>query len=275
MTDRSERESYTHGYSEEARKYHGSRTAAVDANFFIPHLRSGMRLIDCGSGPGSITVGLAEIVAPGEAIGVDISDIQLAAARRLATERGVANVRFERGDVYALPYPDNSFDAAFANHVIEHLSDPVRALKEIRRVLKPGSVLGMRNDDWSGLLFEPSTPLINAGFQLFLRVAEHNGARLRDGRYNRRYLREAGFVRTEGYGWVVCSGTREQTRRFASLVATQFRDSAFVATALSLGWVDQATLEAIIADFWTWSEDPDAYSAHHTPMAIGWVPDHK
>jgi ubiquinone/menaquinone biosynthesis C-methylase UbiE len=275
MTDRSESESYTHGYSEEFRKYHGSRTARIDADFFVSHLRPGMRLLDCGCGPGSITLGLAEIVAPGEVIGVDIAYIQLDAARRLAAERSTTNVRFERGDVYALPYPDNSFDAAFANHVIEHLSDPVRALKEIRRVLKQGGVIGMRNDDWSGTLLEPSTPLRTEGLQLFLRVAEHNGARLRDGRYNRRFLREAGFVRTEGYGWVVCSGTREQTRQTASLVETQFRDPAFVATAVSQGWASQATLEAIIADYWTWSEDPDAYWAHHTPMAIGWVPDNK
>jgi hypothetical protein len=110
---------------------------------------------------------------------------------------------------------------------------------------------------------------------LFLRVAEQNGARLCDGRYNRRFLREAGFVRTEGYGWVVCSDSREQTRQSASLVETQFRDPTFVATAVSQSWADQATLEALIADFRTWSEDPDAYFAHHTPMAISWVPDNK
>jgi SAM-dependent methyltransferase len=220
-------------------------------------------------------VGLAEIVAPGEVIGVDISDIQLDTARRLAAECGVANVRFERGDIYALPYPDNSFDAAFANHVIEHLSDPVRALKEIHRVLKPGSVLGMCNDDWSGLLQAPSTPFGTAVHQLFLRVAEHNGARLCDGRHNRRYLREAGFVRTEGYGRVTCFGTREQTRQAASLTEAQLRDPAFVATAVSQGWADQATLEAMIAGARIWGEDPDAYFATHTPMAIGWVPDNK
>jgi ubiquinone/menaquinone biosynthesis C-methylase UbiE len=275
VTDRTQSETYTHGYSEEFRQFHGSRTAAIDANFFTPHLRPGMRIIDCGSGPGSITVDLARIVAPGEVIGIDIADVQLDAARTLAAERGVTNVRFERGDIYELPFPDNRFDAAFANHVIEHLSDPVRALKEVRRVLKPGSVFGMCNDDWSGLLFDPVTPLRTAAIELLLRVADHNGAGLRNGRHNRRFLHEAGFVRTEGYGRVSCAGTTDLTRSTAIIAAAQLLDPTFVATAVSNGWADLATLEAMVADFRAWGEDPDAYFANQTPAAIGWVPDEK
>jgi SAM-dependent methyltransferase len=275
MTARTQSETYTHGYSEEFRQFHGSRTAAIDADFFVPHLRRGMRIIDCGSGPGSITVDLARIVVPGEVIGIDIANVQLDAARKLAVERGVTNVRFERGDVYELPFPDNSFDAAFANHVIEHLSDPVRALREVRRVLKPGAVLGMCNDDWSGLLLEPTSPLLMAAVELLLRVAKHNGADLSRGRRNRRLLREAGFVRTEGYGRVSCTGTSEATPRVARLAAAQLLDPTFVTTAVSNGWADLATLEAMVADFRTWGEDPDAYFANQTPTAIGWVPDEK
>lgn len=59
------RETYTHGYSNEALQLFGSRTAAVDASFLVPHLSPGMAVLDCGCGPGLITVDLAEIVAPG------------------------------------------------------------------------------------------------------------------------------------------------------------------------------------------------------------------
>jgi SAM-dependent methyltransferase len=230
-----------------------------------------MAVLDCGCGPGSITVDFAEIVAPGLVVGVDIAEEQLAGARSLAAQRGISNVRFERGDIYELPFPDQSFDAAFANHVIEHLSDPVRALKEVRRVLKPGGVVGMCNDDWDTLLFEPSTPLRRQAIALLLRVAEHNGAGLCRGRHNRRFLREAGFVRTEGYGRVWCSGTPEQTRYHGNLTIIQWQDPAFVATVISQGWADQATLDAIVADFPRWGEDPDAYWASVEPAAIGWV----
>jgi ubiquinone/menaquinone biosynthesis C-methylase UbiE len=95
------------------------RTGEV-ATFFVPHLRREMRLIDCGCGPGSITVDLAQAVAPGEVIGVDIREDALTQARTLAQERGIANVAFQAGSIYRLPYADVSFDAAFACAVLQH-----------------------------------------------------------------------------------------------------------------------------------------------------------
>jgi ubiquinone/menaquinone biosynthesis C-methylase UbiE len=119
------------------------RTGQV-ASFLAPHLRAGMRLIDCGCGPGSITIDLARIVAPGEVVGIDRRQASLSDARTFARERGVANVAFEVANVYQLPFPDRSFDAAFACALLQHLAAPLAALKEIRRVLKPGGVIGKR-----------------------------------------------------------------------------------------------------------------------------------
>src|SRR5450759_1188439 len=104
MSDDARRETYTHGYSEEMYQLHGARTAAIDAAFFIPHLKSGMRVLDCGSGPGSITVGFVDIVAPGEVVGIDLSDEQLARARGLADRLGLGNIHFQQGDIYSLPF---------------------------------------------------------------------------------------------------------------------------------------------------------------------------
>jgi ubiquinone/menaquinone biosynthesis C-methylase UbiE len=118
------------------------RTGQVAA-FLAPHLRAGMRLLDCGCGPGSITVDLAQAVAPGEAIGIDLREDALAHGRALARERRIANVTFQAASVYQLPYPDGSFDAAFACAVLQHLAAPRAALKEMRRVLKPGGVIGI------------------------------------------------------------------------------------------------------------------------------------
>jgi ubiquinone/menaquinone biosynthesis C-methylase UbiE len=131
------------------------RAAATSAGFFLPHLRPGMRLLDCGCGPGSITLGLAEAVAPGEVVGLDIQPAQVERARVLAAERGVANVRFEVGTAYELPFPDASFDAAIALTVLMHLREPPRALREMKRVLKPRGVLGIADDDAATNLWEP------------------------------------------------------------------------------------------------------------------------
>jgi ubiquinone/menaquinone biosynthesis C-methylase UbiE len=77
-----------------------------------------MALLDCGCGVGSITLGLAAAVAPGEVVGVDLQPAQLERARALAAERGATNVRFEAADVYALPFSDASFDAVFAHTLL-------------------------------------------------------------------------------------------------------------------------------------------------------------
>jgi len=115
-----------------------TRTASRAAAFFLPYLRPGMQLLDVGCGPGAITLGLAQTVAPGEVVGVDIQASQVDRARALAAERRITNARFEVADINRLPFPDGSFDAVFAHTVLMHLREPVRALEEMRRVLRPG-----------------------------------------------------------------------------------------------------------------------------------------
>src|SRR5215469_13020866 len=85
------------------------RTGQAGA-FLAPHLRAGMRLIDCGCGPGSITVDLAQAVAPGETIGIDLREAALTHGRTLARDRPIANVAFLPASVYQIPFADNSFD---------------------------------------------------------------------------------------------------------------------------------------------------------------------
>jgi ubiquinone/menaquinone biosynthesis C-methylase UbiE len=271
MSDEARRETYTHGYSDEMALLHGVRTAAEDAAFFIPHLKPGTRVLDCGSGPGSITVGFAEIVTPGEVVGVDISEAQLTRARGLADQLRLANVYFERGDIYSLPFPDSSFDAAFAHNVLEHLRDPLEALKEIRRVLRPGGIVGILDDDWGAYLLEPSTPLRRYAIDLALRVVELNGGNFLYARHQRRLLREAGFSRTEAHtGPAAKPG---YIARFARAAAEQLRDPDFVATVVDQRWGDEATLEAMASDILEWAEDPDAFFDVASPAALGWVVD--
>jgi SAM-dependent methyltransferase len=117
---------YTFGYGPTAVQIMTSRSAEDSARFFLPYLRAGMRVLDCGCGPGSITVGLAQAVAPGEVVGIDVEPSQIALAQTYAAERGIANARFETGNVSALPFPDATFDAAFGHTIVMQFRDPVQ-----------------------------------------------------------------------------------------------------------------------------------------------------
>lgn len=265
-------ETYTHGYSEEHQRFLAMRSAERDAAFFLPFLRSGMRLLDCGCGVGSITIGLAEAVAPGEVVGMDIDERQLATARTLAQARSAPNLSFAQGSIYALPFPDASFDAVFANTVLEHLHDPLAALREMRRVLRPGGVAGVRDPYYPMWVTEPELPLVAEGFQLFQRAHEFNSGSGTYSRHQRALMRQAGFARTVGGAEVESVG---ETRMLRAVMETmgkgQLQDPAFRDLVLSQGWADEARLKAIYDSMRAWAENPDALFALLFFHAVGFV----
>jgi SAM-dependent methyltransferase len=169
------KESYSQNANPDFEAELALRTAAKEGAFFLPYLRAGMRLLDLGCGPGSITLGLAEKVAPGEVVGVDLQPSQVAQAQELSAARGVKNVRFEVADIYQLSFPDGSFDAVFAHVVLMHLREPVRALTEMRRVLRPGGIVGVRDCDWGGRIHAPITPLLEQWYALTVWIRQRNG----------------------------------------------------------------------------------------------------
>ena len=271
--DSARRGMYSVGYGPHAHHWHVQRNAAERANFLLPHLRPGMRLLDCGCGPGSITLGLAAVVAPGQVLGIDRERRQVERARSLAADQGQANTCLILGDLCALPFPDASFDAVFAHNVLEHLGDPLNTLREMHRVLKPGGVVGVRDPDYGAGFWVPSTPLLEETSRLLLRVREQNGGSPYYARHQRRLLREAGFVRVEAFGFVEYQGTPEATRAFADVLVEVLTGPATVDTALEQGWADRARLDALAAEVQAWAARPDAFRAVLECAALGWVAD--
>lgn len=189
------RETYTVGYSDVAVRYMGRRHAARDAAFLLPHLKPEMRLLDCGCGPGTITVGLAETVAQGQVVGIDIEESQIEAARHRARQQEVRNVEWKVASVYQLPFPDRSFDAVFSHALFEHLGEPAAALEEIKRVLRPGGVAAISSPDWSGNLMAPRDSDVEQAIQVYQAIQQRNGGNPYVGREFGRLLQEAGFSR--------------------------------------------------------------------------------
>lgn len=232
------------------------RTAEKEGAFFLRQLRPGMRVLDVGCGPGSITLGLAEAVIPGEVVGIDFQPSQVAQAQASSASRQIANVRFEVADAYRLPFPNNSFDAVFAHAVLWHLREPVRALAEMRRVLRPGGIVGIRDCDWGGRIYAPAATLLEQWFALTVRIRQRNGGDPFMGRHLRRLLLESGFERAEASVSVWSAGTAQDLQHCAAFLTAQLH--GFASAALEERWMDQAAVEAVATEIETWAARPDA-----------------
>jgi ubiquinone/menaquinone biosynthesis C-methylase UbiE len=247
------------------------RTLAMCAPFLLPHLRPGLTVLDCGCGPGSMTIELAELVAPGLAVGIDLQANQLEQARAWAAERGIGNVRFEEGDVYALPFADAAFHLVYSHALVSHLREPARAFAEMRRVLKPGGLVAVAENDVDAFAISPAGSVMVRYRELFRRVQEHNGGLRLPPRRLRAALLAAGFMRAEGYASAEAYGTPDETRLLAAAFAESARAPHFVRTALGQGWAGQAELDELPAALLAWGERPDAFLAALKCGALGWV----
>lgn len=152
------RETYTHGHHESVLRSHQWRTLENSAAYLVDHLRPGSDVVDIGCGPGTVTLDVARVVAPGRAVGVDVVGEPLTVARREARDRGDETTQFVVGDVYRLAIRDASFDVVHAHQLLQHLSDPVTALKEMRRVCRPGGVVAARDADYAAMTWHPQSP---------------------------------------------------------------------------------------------------------------------
>ncbi len=185
---------YQHGHHASVVASHAKRSAEVEAAFLLTYLRPGLRLLDVGCGPGSITVGLAQRVAPAAAIGIDSSASIIDTARALLAERPVSNLAFEVGNIYQHRFDDASFDAIFAHQVLQHLRDPAGALQAMRMLLAPGGMVGARDVDWGSATFFPDNEGMRRFLHLYYRLAERNGGQPNAGRCLPHWFRDAGLT---------------------------------------------------------------------------------
>ena len=244
---------YTHGHHESVVQSHARRRAEVEAWFLLPQLEPGMRLLDAGCGPGTVTAGLARAVAPGEVIGLDASAEVLEHARAHVASEDVENAQFVEGDVYALEFEDASFDVVYANQLLQHLTDPVRALGEMRRVLKQGGLVAVRDADYATMSPHPKFPEFESWNRLYHEVAYRNRAEPDAGRVLPSWVRAAGFAAVEIHPNVVAM-EGEEARIWGRTWSQRILHSGIAEQALEYGLSDPADLERISEGWSRWSE---------------------
>lgn len=250
---------YTHGHHESVLRSHVSRTAENSAAYLIPQLSHGLSVLDVGSGPGTITADFARFVAPGRVLGLDRSPDVVAAATELAHERQLSNLSFAVGDVYSLEFPDDSFDVVHAHQVLQHLTDPVNALKEMRRVAKTGGLVAVRDADFHGMSWYPQLPELDEWMDLYQQVARHNRAEPDAGRRLLSWALSAGFtdITPSSANWLYA--TADERAWLAGVWADRVLGSAFAEQALAYGLADADTLQRIASGWRTWGEAKDGW----------------
>lgn len=244
---------YTHGHCEPVLRSQRWRTAENSAGYLLGALRPGMSLLDVGCGLGTITADLASRVA--RVTGIDMSIPVL----RQAAAGAPANVTYEQGDVYALPYPDASFDVVHAHQVLQHLADPVRALREMARVCAPGGIVAVRDSDHEAWGWYPELPELSEWLDLYLRVARSDGGEPAAGRRLLSWAREAGFSEVSATSSTWCFASEADRSWWGGMWADRITGSAVGEKAVARGFATPAGLDRIAAGWRAWAACPGGW----------------
>lgn len=252
---------YTHGHHESVLRSHRWRTAENSAAYLLPYLRRGMSLLDVGCGPGTITADLAARVAPGAVVATEIDAATLDVARPAISDAGATNVELAVADVHALPYADDQFDVVHAHQVLQHVADPVQALKEMRRVCRPGGFVAARDSDYSAFTWFPRLPELDEWLALYQQVARSNRGEPDAGRRLLSWARQAGFAGVTPTASVWCFATPEDRQWWGGMWAERIISSSMARQTIADGFASVDDLKRISAGWQRWAAADDGWLA--------------
>ncbi len=210
-------------------------------------IAQGWRAIDLGCGPSGILDLLADRVGPaGRVVGLDFEPANVALARELAAERGLANVEVTQGDAHRTGFPSASYDLVHARTLLINIPDPAAVVAEMVRLARPGGWVAALEPDGDGSVCYPPHPAWDRLTQIFLSAQQVDGADTFIGRRLPELFLEAGLVAigAEAKADIYPAGNSRRTIR-ADLVRSMRPKilAAGIAGERELDEVDQAVRE--------------------------------
>jgi SAM-dependent methyltransferase len=261
--------SYQFGHHPAVTKIHAQRTATKNAPYLLPHIKPYHKILDVGCGPGSITLDFAALAPEGAVLGIDFSDAAISLAQIAATERNIQNCEFKVGDAMNLDFTDGEFDIVHCHQCLIHLPDPIKALKEMKRVCKSGGIVAAREGDFGNMVVYPENEGLLSGLKVMEESIRGGGSEPLAGRRLKAWALEAGFARKQiGItGNVEAFSTAEETSFIGGIYAECFSKTAMGGKGIELGLISEEERVGIV-DAWTkWSGRKDAFfNITHTEL---------
>lgn len=254
-------DTYTHGYHGSVLRSHNNRTVENSAQYLVPALQPGLSLLDVGSGAGTITADLARRLSPGQVTALELTEESRALTRAEADRQGASNIHCVVGNVHALDFPDASFDIVHAHQVLQHVHDPVQALREMKRVCKPGGVVAVRDADYAGFIWYPLLPALDDWMRLYQRAARANRGEPDAGRFLLHWAHQADFdldrVTSTSSTW--CLSTPEARAWWGGMWADRILQSRIADQLREQGLASQEDLLRISEAWRQWMAAPDGW----------------
>lgn len=251
--------SYTHGYGPAVIESHRARTAANSAAHLLPHLGAGQRLLDVGSGAGTITADLARVVGPQHLTALEVNEEAAALTRAELQRQGLGEVRVAVGDARETGLAEDSFDVVHAHQVLQHVPRPVAALAELRRITRPGGIVAVRDSDYEGFRWFPESAGLTRWLALYLRAARANEGTPDAGRRLLAWAHEAGFEDVSPGSSTWLHATPQARRSWAATCAGRLTAGPFAQQLEREGWASAEEREELARAFHRWAEDPDGW----------------
>jgi len=263
---------YSLGFTDELLASMTRSTVYNSASYLLAHLRPGLRVLDFGCGPGTITVGIGRIVAPGTVHGIDMDESQIEMARSLAAEKGVDNAVFQVADIQDLPFEDDYFDLACCHNVLMHIPDTRGALAEVRRVLKPGGTIGCREMICRSSFTHPDYGVLQHAWRIFEDVITTDSGHPNIGKDLKGQLKAAGFTNVQATASFDFYDTPSDIAFVHKFATRWFLADEMTDAALDYGATTEAESARIAEAYDRWSEDPGAFCALAFGEAIAATP---